>query len=57
MVTLTRHACKYKVHKLSTYRRRLQSLCTFYLHACQVRVTVETQVFVAVLVLRISSAS
>ena len=33
-VTLTWHACKYKVHKL--HPTPLVNLCTLYLHACQV---------------------
>ena len=45
-VALTRHACKYKVHKLHqryVLNQRMYgwwSLCTLHLHACQVRVTV-----------------
>ena len=65
-VTLTWHACKYYVPELhQRYILSLRmytliiylwwSLCTLYLHACQVRVTVGTRVFVVVLVLRISS--
>ena len=37
-VTFTWHACKYKVQKL--HPTPLVSLCTLYLHTCQVKVTV-----------------
>ena len=38
-VTLTWHACKCKVHKLHQRYILLRGLCTSYLHACQVTVT------------------